>query len=72
MLEFFTGVIEIGGSITGEHGDGLARSEFIKLQYGEKINSIFKNIKNHFDPTNILNPGKIISNQSTVIKNLKI
>ena len=70
-LEFFTGVIEIGGSITGEHGDGLARSEFVELQYGKKINSIFKDIKNHFDPTNILNPGKIISNQSTVTKNLK-
>jgi FAD/FMN-containing dehydrogenase len=70
-LEFFTGVIEIGGSITGEHGDGLARSEFVKLQYGVKVNSVFKNIKNHFDPKNILNPGKIISSQSTVIKNLK-
>ena len=71
-FEFFTGVIEIGGSITGEHGDGLARSEFVKLQYGNKVYSVFKNIKNHFDPKNILNPGKIISNQSTVTKNLKI
>lgn len=70
-LEFFTGVIEIGGSITGEHGDGLARSEFVKLQYGVKVNSVFKNIKNHFDPKNILNPGKVITNQSTVTKNLK-
>ena len=70
-LEFFTGVIEIGGSITGEHGDGLARTEFVKLQYGIKINSVFKNIKDYFDPENILNPGKIISNQSTMTKNLK-
>jgi FAD/FMN-containing dehydrogenase len=69
--EFFAGVIEIGGSITGEHGDGLARSEFVKLQYGDEVYSFFKNIKKHFDPKNILNPGKIISNQSTVIKNLK-
>ena len=70
--EFFAGVIEIGGSITGEHGDGLARSEFVKLQYGNKVYCVFKNIKKHFDPKNILNPGKIISNQSTMIKNLKI
>ena len=70
-LEFFTEVIEIGGSISGEHGDGLARSEFVKIQYDVKVNSVFKNIKKHFDPKNILNPGKIISNQSTVTKNLK-
>lgn len=70
--EFFSGVIGIGGSITGEHGDGLARSEFVKMQYDRKTYSIFKNIKKQFDPENILNPGKIISNHSTVTRNLKI
>jgi glycolate oxidase len=71
-LEFFSSVVEIGGSITGEHGDGLARSEFVKLQYNNEVYTIFKEIKKHFDPQNILNPGKIISNQSTVTKNLKL
>ena len=71
-LEFFSGVISIGGCITGEHGDGLARSEFVRLQYGNEIYSIFKRIKNLFDPANILNPGKIISKKSTITKNLKI
>lgn len=70
--EFFSGVIGIGGSITGEHGDGLARSEFVKMQYDTKTYSVFKNIKKQFDPKNILNPGKIISNHSTVDRNLKI
>ena len=70
--EFFQQVIEIGGSISGEHGDGLARSEFVKLQYGNQVYSIFENIKKQFDPKNILNPGKIISNQSTMTRNLKI
>lgn len=70
--EFFAGVIGIGGSITGEHGDGLARSEFVKMQYGTKTYSAFKNIKKQFDPENILNPGKIISNRSTVTRDLKI
>lgn len=70
-LEFFLNIVEIGGSITGEHGDGLARSEFVKLQYNKDVYSIFKKIKKEFDPKNILNPGKIISNQSTVTKNLK-
>lgn len=70
--EFFSSIIEIGGSISGEHGDGLARSEFVKLQYNDKVYCVFKKIKKEFDPENILNPGKIISNQSTVIKYLKI
>ena len=70
--EFFSNIVEIGGSITGEHGDGLARTEFVKMQYNKEVYSIFKKIKKEFDPKNILNPGKIISNQSTVIKNLKI
>ena len=71
-VEFFSGVIGIGGSITGEHGDGLARSEFVKLQYDAKTYSVFKHIKKQFDPDNILNPGKIISSHSTVTRNLKI
>jgi glycolate oxidase len=72
VSEFFQGVIEIGGSISGEHGDGLARSEFVKLQYGNEVYSIFEKIKKQFDPKNILNPGKIISKQSTVTRDLKI
>ncbi len=59
-LEFFSGVISIGGTITGEHGDGLARSKFVKLQYGTKNYNDFKKIKKLFDPDNILNPGKIV------------
>ena len=63
-------MIKIGGTITGEHGDGLARSEYVRKQYGPVNYSIFKELKNQFDPENILNPGKIISHKSTIIKNL--
>jgi len=70
--EFFSKVIEIGGSITGEHGDGLARSEFVKLQYGNYVYSVFKKIKQEFDPKNILNPDKIITTKSSMTENLKI
>lgn len=70
--EFFSQVIAIGGSITGEHGDGLARSEFVRLQYGKDVYSTFKKIKNKFDPKNILNPDKIITSKHTMTKNLKI
>ena len=69
--EYFDGIIKLGGTITAEHGDGLARSEFIKKQYGAKNYEVFKEIKEFFDPDNILNPGKIITKKSTIIKNLE-
>ena len=70
-IEYFDEIIKLGGTITAEHGDGLARSEFIRKQYGARNYQIFKEIKKFFDPENILNPGKIITNKSTVIENLE-
>ena len=70
--EFFVKVVTIGGSITGEHGDGLARSEFVKLQYGSEVYSIFKKIKKEFDPKNILNPDKVITRKTMITKNLSL
>ncbi len=69
--EYFEEIRNLGGTITAEHGDGLARSEFIKNQYGSNNYKIFKKIKEYFDPDNILNPGKIITSKSTVIRNLE-
>ena len=68
--QYFDEVIRMGGTISAEHGDGLARSEFVKQQYGTKNYQIFKKIKKQMDPENILNPGKIITRKSTVIDNL--
>jgi len=70
-VQYFNEVIKLEGTITAEHGDGLARSEFIKMQYGAKNYQIFKEIKKFFDPKNVLNPGKIITKKSTIIKNLE-
>lgn len=70
-VEFFAEIIKIGGTITAEHGDGLARSEFIKKQYGKTNYETFKEIKRLFDPKKVLNPGKIITKNSTIIKNLE-
>lgn len=58
---FFSEVIQMGGTITGEHGDGLARTDFVKLQYGPKLYSIFTELKREFDPDLILNPNKIVT-----------
>jgi FAD/FMN-containing dehydrogenase/Fe-S oxidoreductase len=48
------------GSFSGEHGDGIVRSEFISLMIGGKNYELLKRIKQSFDPENIFNPGKII------------
>ena len=68
---YFNQVIRLGGSITGEHGDGLARTQFVRIQYGAKNYMAFKRLKALFDPSNILNPGKIISSKNTVVSNLE-
>ncbi len=49
------------GSMSGEHGDGIVRSEFISLMIGDKNYAILKEIKTAFDKHNIFNPGKIIN-----------
>ena len=63
----------LGGTISGEHADGLVRSAFIKRQYGEKFYEILRQVKRIFDPDNNLNPGKIINDDSDLmIKNFKL
>lgn len=47
------------GSFSGEHGDGIVRAEFLKLQIGDANFELLERIKNTFDPQNIFNPGKI-------------
>ncbi len=46
------------GSITGEHNDGIIRTPYLPLMYSEKMIRLFSEVKNIFDPLNILNPGK--------------
>jgi FAD/FMN-containing dehydrogenase len=56
----FSKVIKSGGTITGEHGDGLARTKYIECMYTNEIFSLFKDIKKLFDPKFIMNPCKKI------------
>ena len=53
-------VVDCGGSISGEHGDGLARSEFLEKMYGKEILRAFEEVKSLFDPKGLLNPGVIV------------
>ncbi|MDQ3308552.1 MAG: FAD-binding protein [Gemmatimonadota bacterium] len=53
-------VVEFGGSLSGEHGDGLARSEFLPLMFGPEIMELHRGVKKIFDPESRMNPGKIV------------
>ena len=53
-------VKKYGGSLSGEHGDGRVRGEFIPLVLGEKNYALLRRIKHAWDPQNIFNPGKIV------------
>ena len=54
-------VRELGGSISGEHGDGLSRSEFLTMLYGEEVVGAFGEVKRLFDLGGVLNPGVILA-----------
>jgi FAD/FMN-containing dehydrogenase/Fe-S oxidoreductase len=54
-------VVDCGGSLSGEHGDGLARSEFLETMYGPEILRAFSEVKRLFDPEGVLNPGVIVA-----------
>jgi len=53
-------IIDMKGSVSGEHGDGIARSEFNARLYGPRLMQAFRDIKLAFDPHNRMNPGKVI------------
>ena len=54
-------VREYKGSYSGEHGDGLVRSEWIEPIYGKRLTQAFAEIKQAFDPAGLMNPGKIVN-----------
>src|SRR5471030_824218 len=58
--ETFAMVREYKGSHSGEHGDGIMRSEFHETMFGSRIIADFREVKHRFDPGNVLNPGKIV------------
>ena len=58
--EAFAMVREYKGSHSGEHGDGLVRSEFHEPMFGSAIVRAFENVKDSFDPDGLFNPGKIV------------
>jgi FAD/FMN-containing dehydrogenase/Fe-S oxidoreductase len=64
-------VVEFGGSLSGEHGDGLSRSEFLPIMYGPEIMRLHGEVKRVFDPENRMNPGKIVPPVQRMSENLR-
>ena len=58
--ESFDVVADYKGSHSGEHGDGIVRSEFHEKMFGARLVGAFEEVKDRFDPTGVLNPGKIV------------
>lgn len=53
-------VLEFGGALSGEHGDGLVRSPFMEKMFGPLLYEAFRTVKRTFDPDGLFNPGKIV------------
>ena len=58
--EAFEAVRGFKGSHSGEHGDGIVRSEFHEMMFGGRMVEIFERVKDRFDPGGVLNPGKVV------------
>jgi FAD/FMN-containing dehydrogenase/Fe-S oxidoreductase len=63
-------VLEFGGALSGEHGDGLVRSPFMRQMFGPVLYEAFREIKRTFDPEGVFNPGKIVDAPS-ITENLR-
>ncbi len=57
--EIFQLVVDMGGTLSGEHGIGTSKAPFMDIAFNEQEINLFKDIKKSFDPNNILNPGKM-------------
>ena len=69
--ELYEEVFSVGGTIGGEHAYGLSRTQFLRRQAGP-LYEVFRQVKQIFDPENVLNPGKIISDDAELMtRNLR-
>ncbi|MNP05952.1 putative FAD-linked oxidoreductase [compost metagenome] len=64
FAEIFEAAIELGGTITGEHGVGVVKAPYLEWKVGEAGIEVMKGIKAAFDPLNILNPSKIFAKET--------
>jgi len=70
MDDYYALVLSLGGSISGEHGDGRLRGPYLEKMYGSEVYELFQKIKQVFDPYGTLNPGVKINVTQNDIKPL--
>jgi glycolate oxidase len=58
--ELYEATIAMGGTLSGEHGIGIAKDRFMSMEFSESAIDIMRGIKKVFDPNNILNPGSFL------------
>ncbi len=66
VAEVFRMAVEMGGTISGEHGVGISKAPFLEMEVGPLGVAVMKRLKECFDPNGILNPGKIFLEESAV------
>jgi FAD/FMN-containing dehydrogenase len=71
-LEVNAAVIRLGGTVSGEHGDGRLRAPLLEAQYGSEIVGLFRKVKTAFDPDGIFNPGVKLDAGAPAISSLKL
>lgn len=64
--------LALGGTLSGEHGDGRLRASWLERQYGPEVVELFQRVKTAFDPHGIFNPGVILSARGSPFDSLKI
>jgi glycolate oxidase len=60
MEELFEAAIAMGGTLSGEHGIGIAKDRFMTMEFSQASIDLMRGIKRVFDPNNILNPGSFL------------
>lgn len=64
FAEIFEAAIELGGTITGEHGVGMVKAPYLEWKTGPAGIALMKGIKQAFDPRGLLNPGKMFAKET--------
>ena len=63
--EIFESAIKLNGTLSGEHGIGLAKKKYLKMEFGDNGVDVMHSVKKALDPKNLLNPGKIFEEEKT-------